>query len=639
MTTSNVNFNILNEAHQPSSPVMGILFFQGETKRGPINDPSIIITSPKQFREIYGNIDITSQFPLLCYRALEKGGMLRVNRVSGSGYDTAESADIGTGIATGALKEKTFIQCVADSNKSLQNKYFIIYKANDATGYYVWFNVNSEGADPLVAGKTAVPVALATNATAATVAAAIKVALNAVATTPFAASDTLGNGALIVENTATGPTTNTANGVASPGFTYTVLTQGYAGSADSPLFKILAKYPGVDYNNVKVKITDATNQNANYFNVEVTILNDSLVTEKYEDITIPGSPTVAESHYFDTLNKQSNLIAMSYLDCSAFAQPIRPANGTYSLTGGLDGTAAPILADYEGDPAAGTGFHAFDNYDDSYALACPELSEDDLPGISVAGEAYAAGRKDLRYYQHLDNTSTTAALLIAEKPSLSSKYIIFLGGGQEISHPVTSIETSISEVADVLGNMAYIHQLTKKPWNAFFGPEFGVLNNCLGPVNNFGYPAKFLDLDNLAKNRINMVVKKNGVTMLWDDFTSEVSPSPENFACINNLEIYIMKTLKPTLERFIGKPTDIKLLRDIYYTVQPFLQSLIEGRACSAIMWEGDQYASSPTDLVVNTASDMQLGKIKLNMRIITIAPLKEISVNIILTRAGVSFE
>ena len=65
-TTGNVNFNITNQAFEPATPAVGVLFFQGVTKRGPVLDPKDLITTPKRFRKLYGNIDIASDFPLLC---------------------------------------------------------------------------------------------------------------------------------------------------------------------------------------------------------------------------------------------------------------------------------------------------------------------------------------------------------------------------------------------------------------------------------------------------------------------------------------------------------------------------------------------------------------------------------------------
>lgn len=499
-TTSNINFTVLNEAFQIADPPAGVLFLMGETKRGPLNDPSTLITSPKKFRELFGNIDTASEFPLQCMAALERGAALRVCRIMGGSPVTAVS--------------------------------------------------------------------------------------------------------------------------------------GNAVDGTDSLFHFHAKGPGTDYNNLSVVIKAATNANADYFDLEVTLSSDTMVTEYYANLKIVGTPTVAESTYLDIITTKSNLIEPQYADLSGLTAQLRPTNATLTFSTGTDGTT-PILSDYTGSQATATGFHAFDQYDDAYAIACPELSESDLTGLTAAGQAYAEARKDLIYYQHLG--SATAANLISERGSIDSPYVCFTAGGLEINHPITGAVTQVSELGYVLGNMCNVIN-TQKDWTAFFGPVNGLITGVLGVVHNFGSPAFFTDLDLLAQNRVNMVITRKGKTMFWDDYTSQVNPSPENFASTMNLIFYIKKTLGSILEKYIGKPTDFKLLYDLWVGVRGELGNLVNDRALFDYSWEGDQFATKNSDLQLNTPEDMQLGKVKVNLRIITISPLKEISVTIILTRAGVQF-
>lgn len=125
------------------------------------------------------------------------------------------------GAAATPTAEVTSITCVADVSGSLNNDYFIINTANDAIGYYVWMNVNSLGVDPMVAGRTGVPVALATNATATQVATAVAAALDALA--GFVSTS---SGAVVTcTNASTGSTTDAA--ATAIAFTISVTTQGY----------------------------------------------------------------------------------------------------------------------------------------------------------------------------------------------------------------------------------------------------------------------------------------------------------------------------------------------------------------------------------------------------------------------------
>lgn len=123
--------------------------------------------------------------------------------------------------------EVSDVTLVADSSGSLNSTYWTFNAAGDTYGYYVWYNINSAGVDPAVAGRTGIQVAGATNANATTLATATRAAINA----STAASYVTVSGAtthVILTNKQVGQATNTANGGASPGFSYS-LTQGSYG--------------------------------------------------------------------------------------------------------------------------------------------------------------------------------------------------------------------------------------------------------------------------------------------------------------------------------------------------------------------------------------------------------------------------
>lgn len=110
---------------------------------------------------------------------------------------------------------------VADSSGSLNSKYFLLNSANAGTNYYVWLNVNSAGVDPLIAGRTGVPIAVATNATAGTIGTAIATAVDALAN--FIATGTT---TVTITNSATGPFTPITDGAAPTGFAFAVTGGG-----------------------------------------------------------------------------------------------------------------------------------------------------------------------------------------------------------------------------------------------------------------------------------------------------------------------------------------------------------------------------------------------------------------------------
>lgn len=502
-STSNISFNLINEAVGVSTPTQGIVFVQGITLRGPIGDPNEIITSPKRFRAVFGDIGISSLFPLICMRMLEKGAYLRVNRIVAGTPATATS-------------------------------------------------------DAFLDGLDAV-------------------------------------------------------------------------------FQLVGKYPGEDYNNVKVTVSDATNGDTNSFNLTIQHLVDTTLVELYENIKIEGNPTVAESTYLSRVEKNSSLVSVIYSDLSSVSGSVRPTNSDKTFSGGSNGST-PAVADYIGTPSGGNGFYAFDPYDDSYALVCPAVGEGDLEGLTVGGSAYAENREDLIYYGHLSLDNTTATSLINAKPSVNSIYTVLSSGGLYVTHPISGNTIEIPEIGDILAVMVKNHR-DKGEWYSFFGPTLGRINNTLGVVNNFGSTSKFSELNLLAQREINMVVSRNNLVYLADAYTTEIDDSPTNHVSIVNLIIFIKKVIRPVLESFMGMPLDIPLMSSIYYTIKPFFDGLKDiktGRALHDYAWEGDQFASSINDLQVNNPEDIGMGRYMVNLRIIPISPLKEIKINIILTRAGV---
>ena len=82
-----VNFNVNNFTPGVSTPLSGIIFVIGITKRGPVEQPELpeaLINSWSQFERLFGGLLETSDFPLLCRRALSRGARLRVCRVDPS---------------------------------------------------------------------------------------------------------------------------------------------------------------------------------------------------------------------------------------------------------------------------------------------------------------------------------------------------------------------------------------------------------------------------------------------------------------------------------------------------------------------------------------------------------------------------
>lgn len=78
----------------------------------------------------------------------------------------------------GTQAHKTTIGCVSDLSGSLQNKYIKIYSAPDNKAFHLWFNVDGEGAAPVIANSTAIEIPINSNDDAMVIAMAISLVLN-----------------------------------------------------------------------------------------------------------------------------------------------------------------------------------------------------------------------------------------------------------------------------------------------------------------------------------------------------------------------------------------------------------------------------------------------------------------------------
>lgn len=615
METGQVILNVINNADQVPDLGSAVFFVEGITKRGKVNNPEDIITSWPQFKKLYGDLDIADNFPLTCYRMIaDRGLRLRVNRVT----DGSEILSV---------MNKVEVLTFGDE----------LVTANDIDG-----DVNSVAITTVTFATdhdTTIGLLLTELEASASISKAIAADVggvgyyNTVYVYPAATTE------LVLASFAV------TSGATQPSITNTQKT-GIIDTSGNPLFNLIPIAEGADYNNIKVTIATASNGDANYFNMTIAHTVESW-SEVYENLFIEDNsdgilPTAGNADFLEAI-KNSNLLEASYMDISSLTPNsdgfIVPGVGDYYFNTGSDG-GTPDVADYVGVDGSGNGFYAFDDYDDSYALAVPAVSESDLAGLGAGGFAYAANRKDLRFYHHLDVTNTTTTLLIAEKESIAgynTRYIGYFSGGIKLTHPTTGLQVIIPEIADVLGCIGYTID-NFAPWYSFSGPNRGVIPGSLGVVTNFGSPAKFDDLNLLAQRQINMVVQRNGQVMLWDSYSGQSKDNPESFLSVGNLLIYMQKSLAPYLETFLDEPLDLQLMQQIFYGAKPFMEDLKTKRAIFNYAWNGDQNAASLDDLTINTKEDVALGKYVIQLELEVIAPLKKLTLNIVLTReAGVS--
>ena len=154
---------------------------------------------------------------------------------------------------------------------------------------------------------------------------------------------------------------------------------------------IEAKAPGRQGNFIKIEIADATDAQAEHFNLVVKKTEmvagaaTDVVKETYPNCSmleeVAGAPN---PNHVEELTKDSTFVVVSDLNSDN-----RPVNGTYDLSGGEDKLED---IDFIGDEASQTGLHAFDSIDDINIVAIPDKAGD--REVILSAMTYCENRKD-----------------------------------------------------------------------------------------------------------------------------------------------------------------------------------------------------------------------------------------------------
>ncbi len=395
-------------------------------------------------------------------------------------------------------------------------------------------------------------------------------------------------------------------------------------SAPATLFTLESKYPGEDYNNLQVILSEPSDSELGDFNMEISF-NGGEYTEYYENVNTVETELeaqLANSNWVSLESMGATIGSLSGAD-------LIPEFQTLDFTNGDDGNV-----DVDSELS---DFSPFDDYEDSIFLSnlCDYPSDEIV--LATAGELYARTRKDLRYYHSIAYNSDPNVMVSTRQDFPYSRFISYSSGGWTVIHPNTGQQVAISEISHFIGNGIQVIN-TEGWWFSFSGPQ-NTVPGVIKPAVNYGGKAQFNELDLLNRNQINMAINRNGVNMFWGNFSGQRENTHTKFISTNNLIIYMGKSLIPVLESFIEQPLDIPLFKEIYYQIKPFMDSLVNGRALFNYEWLGDQFAASLDELQVNEAEDIQQGKYKVKLPITRINPLQEFELVIELTRAGVTIE
>ena len=223
----------------------------------------------------------------------------------------------------------------------------------------------------------------------------------------------------------------------------------------------------------------------------------------------------------------------------------------------------------------------------------------------------------------------------------NSRYAAYFAGGIKYYN-----EFGLLTNSDVLGTIFGLGDTSASnygPWKSFAGMNRGVIYDGQGPVSpNYGSDSRYNELNELAQMYANMIVIKDTPssgkqTMLWHCFSSQVKQDSERFLSIVRLNLYLKKTLRPILNKYLEEPNIWGTWKNIYLEVKPILDNLVDENAMSEYTWMGDQDAGSYSELSVNNEADVRQGKYKVILKYKDIVPMQEITINIVIDAASKS--
>lgn len=147
--------------------------------------------------------------------------------------------------------------------------YFLINSALDSTMYYVWFNVDGAGGNPLLPGKTGIQVNISSSATASAVASLASAAINLIS--DFSSSYSFGN-TFIVENSNIGISTNASTGTMPVSFSIEFLDDG-----EMPYLEVInasaVSETGITISDVLVVVSP----DLKFYPYETTVAGDKII--------------------------------------------------------------------------------------------------------------------------------------------------------------------------------------------------------------------------------------------------------------------------------------------------------------------------------------------------------------------------
>ncbi|CAB4185173.1 Tail sheath protein, subtilisin-like domain containing protein [uncultured Caudovirales phage] len=608
-----------------SGGLSGVIGVLGVTERGIVGKP-VLIGSWLDFTREFGGLLTTSDFPLLCRRTLESGGLLKVCRAGH--YTNLADKNTLTGVKASVSITQSSVSATAATDT-------LTVTVPGATGEIVTVQVNEAGAGIVSLGTYTVIAA----DTATLVATGLRAAINAnTGTTGYSAA---GSGVAVIvsapaaDGAAANAYTPLLSAPTAAGTWGTATFAGGVSALTAHTFVATAKAVGPGYNGTILKITAPTNGTG--VDLEVSLPGYPDLTE-----TTKNFPTVPLTNDLNLFNQRSKLIDLSGFTGTLCPRPL------VTLISGVQNVAEITTVDYIGDVAGQTGIRAFDGSPDITKIAVPEKA---INALDVALANYAVSRGDviavLRTPVGLDGLGVQdyrEATGAYSGTAVDTWQACMTTGGLTVLHPTNLVKQDIPEIADVLAAFSKKDN-TSPVWFSAAGPKRGRIKNALGVVYDFGSAARQLQADNIANRGVNPVIKHNDFgVVFWGNRTMQKANTMLSYLNVAELFIFLKRNIKPLVESEAFDPNDIETWKAIYRKVYVLLELMNDNRAFQSsktqkgYLYQGDQDIDDVSQATINTPNDIDAGIYRFRLFIKPVNATQFFGITATITNSGVDF-
>lgn len=277
--------------------------------------------------------------------------------------------------------------------------------------------------------------------------------------------------------TGTGSTVQITGGTARTTFGFDTTNHAGVALLATNTLTFTASSDGTWANGLRLVVSDDPGDPATRFRLRVQTAA-GVVLETHDSLSMTSTDP---RYVVNVLRDESLYFTATDLASAATPPANRPAVGTLTPTGGLDGLSGLVQADWIGDATQKTGLHAFDTERGFRLVSMPAVTDFDT---QVAHSAYCAARKDCRPIHNVPSGVTSSGNAIAYRrrtapyatgTAIDSAYGALYAGWHEVIDPVSKAPLWIPADGEVLA----AHALACKesgPWIAPCGPTRGKLS-------------------------------------------------------------------------------------------------------------------------------------------------------------------